>query len=80
MLIFYDTISVDYNEINCIHIIWKGYFNPTDPKRNLKLNLSVYHGYDQSTITEKIAAAHFPSNALRSKIFKKANGCFLKET
>ena len=33
----------------------------------------------KSTITEKMAAVHFPSNALRSKIFKKANGCLLKE-
>ena len=32
-----------------------------------------------STITEKMAAVNFPSNALRSKIFKKANGCLLKD-
>ena len=29
--------------------------------------------------TEKMAAVRFPSNALRSKIFKKANGCLLKD-
>ena len=33
----------------------------------------------ESTITEKMAAVHFPSNALRSKIFKKANECLLKD-
>ena len=33
----------------------------------------------QSTITEKMAAVHFPSNALRFKILKKANGCRLKD-
>ena len=33
----------------------------------------------QSTITEKMAAVHFPSNALRPKIYKKANGCLLKD-
>ena len=33
----------------------------------------------QSTITENMAAVHFPSNALRSKIFKKANGSLLKD-
>ena len=33
----------------------------------------------QSTVTQKMAAAHFPSNALRSKIFEKANGCLLKD-
>ena len=33
----------------------------------------------QSTITEKMAAVHFSSNALRSKIFEKANGCLLKD-
>ena len=32
----------------------------------------------QSTITEKMVVVHFPGNALRSKIFKKANGCLLK--
>ena len=32
-----------------------------------------------STITEKMGAVHFPGNALRSKIFKKANGCLLKD-
>ena len=32
----------------------------------------------QTKITEKVAAEHFPSNALRSKIFKKANGCLLE--
>ena len=32
-----------------------------------------------STITEKMGAVHFPGNALRSKIFNKANGCFLKD-
>ena len=32
-----------------------------------------------STITEKMAAVHFPSNALRSNIFRKANGCLLKD-
>ena len=32
----------------------------------------------QSTITEKTAAVHFTRNALRSKIFKRANGCLLK--
>ena len=26
-----------------------------------------------------MAAVHFPSNALRSKIFKKASGCLLKD-
>ena len=34
---------------------------------------------DQSTITEKMAVVHFPSNGLRSKICKKANGCLLKD-
>ena len=29
-------------------------------------------------VTEKMAAVHFLCNALRSKIFKKANGCLLK--
>ena len=33
----------------------------------------------KSTITEKMAAVHFPGNALRSKVFKKANGCLLKD-
>ena len=33
----------------------------------------------ESTITEKMAAVHFPSNALRSKIFKKANRCLWKD-
>ena len=33
----------------------------------------------QSMITEKMTAVHFPSNALRSKIFKEANGCLLKD-
>ena len=33
----------------------------------------------QSAIKEKIAAVHFLSNALRSKIFKKAYGCLLKD-
>ena len=33
----------------------------------------------QSTITEKMTAIHFPSNALRSKIFEKVNGCLLKD-
>ena len=33
----------------------------------------------ESTITEKMAAVHFPSNALRSKIFRKANECLLKD-
>ena len=33
----------------------------------------------QSTITEKMAAVHFSSNALRFKIFKKANECLLKD-
>ena len=33
----------------------------------------------QSKITEKMAAVHFPSNALRSKISKKANGSLLKD-
>ena len=33
----------------------------------------------KSTMTEKMAAVHFPSNALRSKILKKANGCLLKD-
>ena len=31
------------------------------------------------TITEKMATVHFPSNALRSKIFMKAKGCPLKD-
>ena len=31
------------------------------------------------TITENMAAVQFPSNALRSKIFKKPNGCLLKD-
>ena len=37
--------------------------------------------YEQtkSTITEKMAAVHFPANALLSKIFKKANGRLLKD-
>ena len=30
-------------------------------------------------ITEKTAAVHSPSNALRSKFFKKPNGCPLKD-
>ena len=30
-------------------------------------------------ITEKMAAVHFPGNALRSKIFKKANNCLLND-
>ena len=34
---------------------------------------------DESTITEKMAAVDFPSNALRSKIFNKSNGCLLKD-
>ena len=33
----------------------------------------------QSMITKKMAAVHFPSNAFRSKIFKKVNGCLLKD-
>ena len=33
----------------------------------------------QSTITEKMVAVHIPSNALRSKILSKANGCLLKD-
>ena len=33
----------------------------------------------QSMITEKMVAVHFPSNALRSKTFTKANGCLLKD-
>ena len=36
-------------------------------------------GQCQSTITEKMAAVHFPSNAFRSKIFREANGCVLKD-
>ena len=32
----------------------------------------------QSTITEKMAAVHIPCNALRSKMFKKANGWLSK--
>ena len=33
----------------------------------------------QSTMTIKtMTAVHFPSNALRSKIFEKVNGCLLK--
>ena len=37
--------------------------------------------YEQtkSTITKKMAAVYFPSNALQSKIFKKTNGCLLKD-
>ena len=33
----------------------------------------------QSTITKKMAAVHYPINALWSKIFKSANGCLLKD-
>ena len=33
----------------------------------------------KSTVTEKMAAVHFPCNALRSKIFKEANGYLLKD-
>ena len=33
----------------------------------------------QFTITEKIAAVYFASDALRSKIYKKANGYLLKD-
>ena len=33
----------------------------------------------QSMITENMAAVHFPSNALRSKIFMKPNGCLVKD-
>ena len=29
---------------------------------------------------EKIEAVHFPGESLRSKIFKKMNGCLLKDT
>ena len=32
----------------------------------------------KSKNTEKMAAVHFPSNALRPKIVKKANGCFFQ--
>ena len=31
------------------------------------------------TTAERMAAVYFPNNALLSKIFKKANGCFLKD-
>ena len=31
----------------------------------------------QSTITEKMVTVHFPGNALRSKVFQKANRCLL---
>ena len=30
-------------------------------------------------LREKMATVHFPGNALRSKIFKKANACLLKD-
>ena len=33
----------------------------------------------ESMIMEKMAAVHFPSDALRSKIFKKTSKCLFKD-
>ena len=44
----------------------------------LRLNLGYCNSRSESTITQKMAAVYFPSNALRSKIFQKANRCLLK--
>ena len=54
------------------------YHDKTIMKIVVKFCCDILAGIDQSTITEKMAAVHFPSNALRSKIFKKANRCLLK--
>ena len=63
------------------HYVWKvkNYIIVIQKKEEIK---QLFHlrtlRITQSTITEKMAAVHFLCNALRSKIFKKANGCLLK--